>query len=71
MKNASGKQHASNQQNSRVLLLLGLVFLGISYGAASWAIDSGRISLYAATFISLYIAVRYLIRAGKTFFGNN
>ncbi len=63
-KNNTDKRRAP-QQNPWVVLLMGLVLLGVCYGAASWAIDSGRISLYAVTFISLFLGVRYLARGTK------
>lgn len=45
---------------------MGLVLMGATYGFASWAIDNGRITVYALTFISLYFAVKYLVRGVKT-----
>ena len=64
----NNKKHGARQQNPVVVLLMGLVLLGISYGAASWAIDSGRWSMYIITFASLYYGVRYLYRAIRLFF---
>ena len=63
-KSTSAKRNAW-QHDPKVMLLLGLVLLGISYGSASWAIDNGRISLYVVTFICLFYAVRYLVRGVK------
>jgi hypothetical protein len=64
-KSSAAKRNAQ-QQNPWVLLLMGLVLMGATYGFASWAIDNGRITVYALTFISLYFAVKYLVRGVKT-----
>ena len=53
------------QQNPGVLLLMGLVLLGATYGFASWAIDNGRISVYALTIISLFASLRFLVLGTK------
>ncbi len=66
-KNNTVKRHASAQQNAQVPLLLGIVLLAVSYGAASWAIDNGRISLYVVTFVSLIAGIYYLVSATKLF----
>ena len=55
----------AKQQNPWVLLLMGFVLLGVSYGAASWAIDNGRVSLYVVTFLSLFFALRSLANGTK------
>ncbi len=68
MKNTT--KRIAKQHNPGVLLLMGLVLLGVSYGAASWAIDSGRWSMYALTFISLIVGLRYLGRATKQLIRN-
>jgi len=44
------------------LLLFGLVELGLAYGAASWAIDSGNVLLYIATIILLIGGIHNLIK---------
>ena len=67
-KKPTTKKRNAWQQNPMVVLLLGLVLLGVCYGAASWAIDSGRWSMYIITFASLYYGVRYLYRAIRLFF---
>jgi hypothetical protein len=61
----TAKRGASNQRNPGVPLLLGLILLGASYGFASWAIDNGRISVYVLTFISFFLAIKYLVRGVK------
>jgi predicted tellurium resistance membrane protein TerC len=50
------------QQAWWVPVVIALVLLGLSYGFASWAIDSGRLTVYALTFIFLYFGVSYLVR---------
>ncbi len=57
------KQITSAMQNPLVLLVVGLVLAIISYGAGSWAIDSGAIPLYAVTVIGAYISIRYILLA--------
>jgi hypothetical protein len=44
------------------LLLFGLVELAAAYGAASWAIDSGNLLLYAATVVLLIGGVMNLAK---------
>ena len=63
-KNSSAKRNAQ-QQNPVVLLLMGLVLIGAAYGFASWAIDNGRISVYALTIISLFAGLRFLVLGTK------
>jgi hypothetical protein len=36
------------------LLVFALVELGLAYGAASWAVDSGNLLLYVVTIILLF-----------------
>ena len=65
--NTAIKWHANEQQNPWIMLLLGLVFLGLTYGFASWAIDSGRWSTYAATIICLFAGLRFLALSARLF----
>ena len=62
-KSNSKKQLAQKQQNPSVLLLVGCVLAAIAYGFASWAIESGSIFVYAATFVTAYVCVRYIVKA--------
>lgn len=64
VKSNANKRNAQ-QLNPGVQLLMGLVLLGAAYGFASWAIDNGRISVYALTFISLFLGARYFVRGTK------
>ncbi len=68
--NMHAKRHASAQQNPMVVLLSGLVLLGLSYGAASWAIDSGRWLAYGVAIATLYFGGRSVIRAAKHYIRN-
>lgn len=52
-KNTSPKLHPY------ALLGISLGFSVLTYGFASWAIDSGSLWHYLATFISVYFAVTY------------
>lgn len=45
-----------------VLLVLALIFLGIGYGFASLAIDSGSLWQYAIAIVFLVWAVKYIVR---------
>ncbi len=64
------KQIASYQQNPWILLAMGLVFAGITYGLGSWAVDSGAITLYGATIVGAYLTIRSLIRGVKKIIRN-
>lgn len=60
---ATNKKHlAQGKQNPWVLLLMGCVLAIIAYGFASWAIDSGSIFIYAATFIAVWFSLRSFVR---------
>lgn len=48
-----------------VLLILAAIFLGISYGFVSLAIDSGSLWQYAVGIIFLIWAVKYVVRSAK------
>ena len=48
-------------------LIFAIVELGLAYGAASWAIDSGNLLLYLATIILLIGGLQDLIKLGMTF----
>jgi hypothetical protein len=61
----SKKHIAQAQQNPWVLLLKGFVFAGITYAIASWAIDSGAIPLYVATFVGAYMTIRAFVQIVK------
>lgn len=43
--------------------LIGLVSLGIAYGFASWAIDSGQLFHYALAIGFLYFGLSSLVRS--------
>lgn len=49
-------------QSPLVLALLSTMGLVLAYGAASWAIDSGRLTAYALTLVLFGLSLRY---AGK------
>jgi hypothetical protein len=49
-------------------LLLGLVFMAVAYGFASWAIDSGNLLHYALTFVFLYFGVAHFARGIRRVF---
>jgi len=66
----NNKQFASAMQNPWVLLVMGLVFAGITYGLSSWAIDSGAIALYCAALVSAYLTIRNLINGVKKIIRN-
>ena len=48
-----------------ILVLLAIVFLGLSYGFISLAIDSGSLWQYAVGIIFLIWAVKYIVRGGR------
>lgn len=43
--------------------LAALIGFGVTYGLASWSIDSGRLLVYAATIVALVWSIKFLIRA--------
>ena len=66
------KKHlALGKQNSTVLLLMGCVLILISYGAVSWAIDSGSVFVYAASIVAAYLGIRNIVRALIQLIRNN
>lgn len=48
-----------------VLALLAAVFLGLAYGFASLAIDSGSLWQYAVSIVFLVWAVKYIVRSTR------
>ncbi|MGH7156991.1 MAG: hypothetical protein ACREGG_02685 [Candidatus Saccharimonadales bacterium] len=51
-----------------VRVLIALAFIGIAYGFASLAIDSGSLLEYAITIVFVWWAVHHLIRAVRFVF---
>jgi hypothetical protein len=47
-------------------VILGVVWLAISYGFASWAIDSGELWHYGVGFIALVLAIRSFVSIFKS-----
>ena len=60
-----------NQQTPYLWLAYGLGAGLITYGFASWAIDSGSYWHYIGAFIGVYFTARYLKRFIKEAFFNN
>lgn len=53
-------------------LAVGILLLVACYGLASWAIDSGSMWAYLATFMTLYFGIRSLgIFAKEQYFNND
>jgi uncharacterized membrane protein HdeD (DUF308 family) len=46
-------------------LLISAVAFGLSYAAASWAIDTARLSAYFLAIILLVLGIKHLIQAIK------
>ncbi len=46
-------------------LVIGVVALGLSYAAASWGIDSGRLTAYFLAIVLAVVGVKHLIKAIK------
>lgn len=68
----SGKKASSAKtQNPWVFVVLGIVGLLMSYGFASWAIDTGSLWLYLFCFISLYYGLDYIRKSLKATLFNN
>ena len=63
-------RYVARRTFSAPALLLGLGLMGVCYGAASWAIDNGRLSLYAVTFISLIMGTKFLVQGIKQLIRN-
>ena len=53
------------------LLVFALVELLLAYAAASWAVDSGNLLLYAATLILVLGSVHNLVKLLGTFIHGN
>jgi len=51
-----------------VLLVGAAIFLGLAYGFASLAIDSGSLWQYAVSIIFLVWAVKYVVRGARLAF---
>ncbi len=65
MASKSKKHLATAQQNPAVLLLMGCVLVLIAYGLISWALDSGSVFVYAASFFVAYLGIRHIVGAFK------
>jgi hypothetical protein len=53
------KQLAQPKQNPWILLVMGVIFTGVTYVLGAWAIDSGSLWLYALCFSALYGSLRF------------
>jgi hypothetical protein len=67
------KANRKNQQERLmqtwwIRVLAGLVFLGIAYGFASLAIDSGNLLEYVITIVFIWWAVQHFTRAARLAF---